>query len=68
MSSARSNQLVQVRSAQPSQVISAGFDYLRPPTLEGHNFFVQTSFKVLLDSMESPLSQESIRVPVEDSK
>ena len=31
-----------------------------------HNFFVRTPFEVFLDSMESPLSQESRFVPVED--
>ena len=66
MSSERSVQLVQVRSARPSQVSLAGFDFLWPPTLEGHNFFVRTPFRVFLDSMESPLSQEAIHMPVED--
>ena len=34
----------------------------KPPTLDGHNFFVQTPFWMLLDSMESPLSLESINI------
>ena len=29
--------------------------YVRPPTSEGHNFFVRTPFQVFLNSMESPL-------------
>ena len=41
--------------------------HVRPPTLEGHNFLVRTPFRVFLDSMESPLSQDSIRMSVEDS-
>ena len=40
---------------------------MRPPTSDDHNFFVQTLIQVFLDSMESPLSQDSIHVPVEDS-
>ena len=35
-------------------------------TSDKHNFFVRTSFEVFLDSMESPLSQESRFMPVED--
>ena len=48
--------------AHPSQVSSSssGFDYVRPPTSEGHNSFVRTPIWVFLDSMEIPLSQESI--------
>ena len=36
-----------------------------PPTSDGHNFLVRTPFRVLLDSMESPWSQESSHGPVE---
>ena len=68
MSSARSSHLGQGRTAQLSQVSSACFDYVGPPTSEGHNFFVRTPFRVLLDSMESPLSQDSIYVPMEGSR
>ena len=32
------------------------------PTSDGHNFFVRTSFLMFLDSMESPLSLESIHI------
>ena len=32
--------------------------HVRPPTSEGHNFFVQTPIRVFLDSMESSLSQD----------
>ena len=48
--------------ARPSQVSSSslGFAYVRPPTSEGPNFSVRTPIQVILDSMESPLSQESI--------
>ena len=35
-------------------------------TSDEHNFLVQTPFEVFLDSMESPLSQESRFIPVED--
>ena len=41
--------------------------HLRPPTSEGHNFFVRTLFWVFLDSMESPLNQDSNWMPVEGS-
>ena len=34
----------------------------KPPTLDGHNFFVRTPFWMFLDSMESPLSLESIHI------
>ena len=33
--------------------------HARPPTLDGHNFFVRSLFRVFLDSMESPLSEYS---------
>ena len=36
--------------------------HVRPPTSEGHNFFVRTPIRVFLDSMEIPLSQESIHI------
>ena len=45
---------------------SLGFDYVLPPTSEGHNSFVRTPIRVLLDSMERPLSKESIDMPEED--
>ena len=38
-----------------------------PPTSDGHNFFVRTLFRVFLDSMEIPLSQDPSHVPMEDS-
>ena len=41
--------------------------HVKPPTSEGHNFFVRTPFQVFLDSMEIPLSQISIHVLVEGS-
>ena len=41
---------------------------MRPPTLKGHNFFVRTPFRVFLDSMEIPLSQDSIHITVENSR
>ena len=34
----------------------------KPPTSDGHNFFVQTPFRIFLDSMESPLNLESINI------
>ena len=40
---------------------------MRPPNSEGHNFLVRTSIRVFLDFMEIPLSQDSIRMPVEGS-
>ena len=36
-------------------------------TSDNHNFFLRTLFRVFLDSMESPLSQDSNHVPLEDS-
>ena len=44
------------------------FLFCLPPTLDDHIFRVRTPFEVLLDSMESPLSQDSFHVPVEDSE
>ena len=54
--------------ALPGQVSSAnsGFDYVWPPTSEGHNSFVRTPIWVFLDSMESPLSQEYTHMSKED--
>ena len=40
---------------------------MRPPTSDDHNFFVRTPFRVFLDSMVSPLSQDSSHVPMEGS-
>ena len=40
---------------------------VRPPTSDDRNFFVRTPFQVFLDSMEIPLSQDSIYRTVEDS-
>ena len=34
----------------------------KPPTSDGHNFFVRTPFWMFLDYMESPLSLESIHI------
>ena len=34
----------------------------KPSTLDGHNFFVRTLFRMFLDSMERPLSLESIHI------
>ena len=42
--------------------------HVRPPTLDGHNFFVRTPFQVFLDYMEIPLSQDSIHMTLEDSE
>ena len=39
-----------------------------PPTSDDHNFFIRTPFQVFLNSMEIPLNQDSIHVPVEDSR
>ena len=38
----------------------------KPPTSDGHNFFVRTPFQMFLDSMESPLSLESIHIQVDN--
>ena len=59
LSSSRSDQLV-----SPGQLVCV--DYVRPPTSEGHNFFVRTPIRLFLDSMEIPLSQEFIYIPDED--
>ena len=37
------------------------------PTSDGHTFFIRTPFLVFLDYMESPLSQDSSHIPMEDS-
>ena len=42
------------------------FSSFVPLTSDDHNFFIRTPFEVFLDSMESPLSQESRFMPVED--
>ena len=39
-----------------------------PPTSDGHNFFIRTPFRVFLDSMESPFSQDSIHMPMDYSE
>ena len=54
--------------ARPGQVSSSssGFEYVCPPTSEGHKSFVRTPIWVFLDSMESPWSQKSIYFPEED--
>ena len=61
-------EFTEVRSSQSIQVSSAECDYVGPPTSEGHNSFVRAPFRVFLDSMESPLSQESIHMHVEDNR
>ena len=38
-----------------------------PPTSNDHIFRVQTPFRVFLDTMECPLSQDYFHVPVEGS-
>ena len=42
------------------------FSSFVPLTSDDHNFFVRTPFEVFLDSMESPLGQESRFMPVEE--
>ena len=37
-----------------------------PPISNGHNLFVQTPFRVFLDSMENPLSLEFIHIYLDD--
>ena len=39
--------------------------YVKPPTLEGHNFFARTPILVFLESMESPLSQDYSHIPID---
>ena len=53
-----------VHLVSPGQLVRV--DYVRPPTSEGHNSSVRTPIWVFLDSMESPLSQESIHIPEEN--
>ena len=36
--------------------------HVKPPTLDGHNFFVRISIHEFLDSMEIPLSLKSIHI------
>ena len=38
----------------------------KPPISDGHNFFVRTPFWMFLDSMEIPLSLESINIYLDD--
>ena len=53
-----------------AQLVSPGqlvrVDCIRPSTSEGHKSLVRTPIWVFLDSMESPLSQESIHILVKD--
>ena len=61
-----SYQGVRLSSSRSGQLVSSGqlvwVDYERPPTSEGHISFFRTPIWVLLDSMESPLSQEYINM------
>ena len=41
--------------------------HVRPPTSNCQKLFVRTSFWVFLDSMESPFSQDSSHISVENS-
>ena len=36
--------------------------HVKPPTLDDHNFLIRTPIRMFLDSMESPLSLESIHI------
>ena len=51
---------------EPEKCIFLGFTYvpihMKPPTLDDHNFFVQTLIREFLDFMENPLSLESIYI------
>ena len=38
----------------------------KPPTSDNYNFFVRTPFWMFFDSMESPLSLESINIYLDD--
>ena len=38
----------------------------KPPTSDDHNFFVPTLFRMFLDSMERPLSLESIHIYLDE--
>ena len=38
----------------------------KPPTSDGHNFFIRTPFQMFLDSMESPLSLQSIHIYIDE--
>ena len=51
-----------VRASRLAVRVSRLVIHVRPPTSEGHNFFVQTPIQVFLDSMESSLSQDSIHI------
>ena len=61
-----SEQGVRSSSSRSGKLVSSGqvvwVDYARPPTSEGHIFFVRTPFCVFMDSMERPLSQEYIHI------
>ena len=57
---------VRPSSFKSGQLIQFRVDYIRSPTLKGHNSFVRTPIRVFLDYMEIPLSQESINMPEED--
>ena len=37
------------------------------PSSDGHNFFIQTPFRMFLDSMESPLSLKSIHIYLDNN-
>ena len=53
---------------EPDKHIFSGFAYVivyvKPPTLDDHNFFIRTPIRVFLDSTKSPLSLESGHMPV----
>ena len=57
---------------EPRECNSVGFTQLpsctvcaRPPTSDDHNFLVRAPFSVFLDSMEIPLSLESININID---
>ena len=41
------------------------FQFILSPISDNYNFFVQTPFRVFLNSMERPLSQEYVHMHVE---
>ena len=61
MGSGREGAFEKVRKAARVRLLS----HVRPPTSEGHNFFVRIPIQVFLDSMESSLSQYSILMHME---
>ena len=63
-----SDQGVRPSFSKSGQLVQFRVDFVRPPTSEGHNSFVRTPIRVFLDSMEIPLSQESINMPEEDRR